>query len=940
MVSRRSYSALSNLPQLPLFAALFSSVYRLAIHYLELTNPVSLGDVVRIAPNELSFGTVQAYYDIYGHATKTKKRFIKDAWYDHADYPGIVSVRDPAQHARQRKYLSHAFSAKSLRGQEPLIHNFVDMFIGQLRRLGSPNGSGINIEEALNWLTFDIIGDLTFGESFSAVAEGRTHFWVSLIIDATYFGMLSGLRRRLPIINLYLPFALPKNAGAMHRKHMALTREKMLKRLEMGTSDNREDFFSYLLRRGGNEVPEPELCQQSNTLIVAGSETTATCLTGIVFCLLSNQRCREKLSNEVRSRFQSDTEITGDATADLKYLSAVIEEGLRIFPPAPFGLPRISPGATIDGHYIPPGVVVSVDHWTTKHDERYWKDAHSFIPERWIGEGFGDVKEASQPFSLGPRACLGINLAYLEMRIILAKMVGMPCTFLTTRKPRGPPNRRVAEARAQSQNTCPSGSENEAAAEKPFSQSQTSSLVAPLTVEHLCSNEAFEALISDYLEHLYPLYPLVHRPRFRADFQNKRYLSDPSFYRLCISLSALTVCCLPQNLRNQGFDPEETVAGMVDKANRLVVLGKMSQNLAISVQPDMNDMLCSHILGLAFHCSGRTYYGWAHASEAVLCMRKLALFRRESHSDLDKIDSEICKRAFWMIFIVMAHDRLAYPVSHTGISYNPVYVDWDFLVLLDVDDPELDDTERSEKPTATPLISGIIAVIKLYLCAIEIRPDKLPGNPRYGRFSPTLSFRPASFTPSSCLADTSRSPGAHGLTLEQGLNVVQALRNVICQLPDELKLFNEDGCPITGLLPFAIARANVYMTSLFIQSIILATLSANNQSFQQPNASHSRMEPQDAIQSQEGKHVNRRLLDLRKDIAQESYHIVVATPISALKANGIAVVSKLREITSALLSCGVDSSYPADEEDQVQSYIKHLIATLVNLDYVKELHEE
>ncbi|EWZ49110.1 hypothetical protein FOZG_00079 [Fusarium oxysporum Fo47] len=382
------------------------------------------GDVVRIAPNELSFASVQAYHDIYGHALKDKKRFIKGSWYDVAgDHPGIVSVRDPVQHSRQRKYLSHAFSAKSLRGQETLIHGYVDLFLGQLRNLGSPGGAGINVEEALNWLTFDIIGDLAFGESFSAVAEGRSHFWVSLIIDASYAMMLSGLRKRVPLVNLYLPFVVPKDASVIHRKHMALTREKMLKRLEMPNSEDRGDFFSHLLRKGGNKVPEPELCQQSNTLIVAGSETTATCLTGIVFCLLSNVSCLEALSNEVHSRFQSDTEITGDATADLKYLSAVIEEGLRIFPPAPFGLPRVSPGAIIDGHYIPPGVVVSVDHWTTKHDGRYWKDPHAFIPERWIDGGFGDTKQASQPFSLGPRACLGINLAYLEMRIIIAKMV-------------------------------------------------------------------------------------------------------------------------------------------------------------------------------------------------------------------------------------------------------------------------------------------------------------------------------------------------------------------------------------------------------------------------------------------------------------------------------------------------------------------------------------
>lgn len=247
--------------------------------------------------------------------------------------------------------------------------------------------------------------------------------WVSLIVDAIYYMMLANLRRRLPIINLVLPFIVPKEAASMHEQHMQLTREKMLKRLEIGESSNRVDFFSHLLRKGACDVPELELQQQAQTLIVAGSETTATCLTGLAFCLLSNRACLEKLSAEVRSRFQTAEEITGDSTAELKYLHAAIEEGLRIFPPAPFGLPRICPGAMVDGHYVPAGTVVSVDHWTTKHESRYWKDPHSFIPERWIDEGSEDVKEASQPFSMGPRACLGINLAYLEMRIILAKMV-------------------------------------------------------------------------------------------------------------------------------------------------------------------------------------------------------------------------------------------------------------------------------------------------------------------------------------------------------------------------------------------------------------------------------------------------------------------------------------------------------------------------------------
>lgn len=76
------------------------------------------------------------------------------------------------------------------------------------------------------------------------------------------------------------------------------------------------------------------------------------------------------------------------------------------------------------GEYIPQGVTVSCENYTLARDPRYWERPEEFLPERWLGEGFaGDDKKAFQPFSTGPRACLGINLAYLEMRVMLAKTV-------------------------------------------------------------------------------------------------------------------------------------------------------------------------------------------------------------------------------------------------------------------------------------------------------------------------------------------------------------------------------------------------------------------------------------------------------------------------------------------------------------------------------------
>lgn len=380
------------------------------------------GDVVRTSPNELSFATAESYKEIYGHASKGRPPFLKSDFYSsNGRAPSIVSARDPLEHRTQRRSLSAAFSAKALREQEVVVHEYIDMFINQIRKLGSAGTNGLNIVEAFNWLTFDIIGDLTFGESFDAVKIGKTHPWVSVIVETTYWSNLIGLKSRLPVLNLVLPFIVHQNLAREFRMHRQLTIEKTEKRIKHKDTITKEDFFKQILKQGDWEFSK--LDSNAELLIVAGSETTATTLSGLMYFLHKNPHCMDKLEEEVLRSFRSYDEITGDSTARLPYLHGVIEEGLRLYPPVPFGLPRVSPGTVVSGHYVPAGTLVSTQTWTVKHDSRYWHDADSYRPERWIGEGFGDNKDAFNPFMLGPRACLGINLAYLELRITLAKMV-------------------------------------------------------------------------------------------------------------------------------------------------------------------------------------------------------------------------------------------------------------------------------------------------------------------------------------------------------------------------------------------------------------------------------------------------------------------------------------------------------------------------------------
>jgi cytochrome P450 len=126
-----------------------------------------LGDVVRTAPNDLSFATLQSYKDIYGHATKGHVTFLKGEWYDQHDMePGIVTVRDPEKHREMRRSLAHGFSAQALRDQKTVVLHYVDLFISQINKFGQQE-TGINMEEVsimclIYQLANEIVVDLAY----------------------------------------------------------------------------------------------------------------------------------------------------------------------------------------------------------------------------------------------------------------------------------------------------------------------------------------------------------------------------------------------------------------------------------------------------------------------------------------------------------------------------------------------------------------------------------------------------------------------------------------------------------------------------------------------------------------------------------------------------------------------------------------------------------
>jgi cytochrome P450 len=115
-------------------------------------------------------------------------------------------------------------------------------------------------------------------------------------------------------------------------------------------------YYSRVIMRHNDEkgMSEKEMVSNAASLIIAGSESTATLLSGFVFHILSTPRVLALLQQEIRGKFASSPVMDFAAVAQLPYLQACIEETLRLYPPVPSGLPRMVPkgGMVIDGQFV------------------------------------------------------------------------------------------------------------------------------------------------------------------------------------------------------------------------------------------------------------------------------------------------------------------------------------------------------------------------------------------------------------------------------------------------------------------------------------------------------------------------------------------------------------------------------------------------------------
>lgn len=319
------------------------------------------GPIVRIAPNGLAVDGSIGFPQVYQHRPGKREWPKQPGFFHEGDEMALINSPDDL-HRRLRRQLSHAFSDASMYEQEPVVKQYIDLLCLRLSERAA-EGEPFDIVRWLNFATFDIIGDLMFADSFHSLDGGDYHPWVLGIFEGVRGTALNRGLLQYPMLGPILrTFGSSAKRIAKEFENRRLASEKAMLRKSQGEiPGGRRDFMTYMLKKNRDGQPgfsDFDIIVNSPLLVVAGSETTATALSALFF-LLGQAKYRsvyDLIVEEICAAFNNEEEIDMKTTARLPYLQATIEEILRVYPPAAETPPRISPGAELNGEFIPKGV--------------------------------------------------------------------------------------------------------------------------------------------------------------------------------------------------------------------------------------------------------------------------------------------------------------------------------------------------------------------------------------------------------------------------------------------------------------------------------------------------------------------------------------------------------------------------------------------------------
>ncbi|KAF5515961.1 Cytochrome P450 monooxygenase azaI [Colletotrichum siamense] len=404
------------------FTTLVSTYFVITAHHPDWVHALhaKYGPVVRISPHEVDVSDPQTCQRIHS----VKGGFLKSPFYSLliTDSSSVFNEIRPEIHRKYKRLLSNPMSETGLKTFLPRIDGKVRMAIERIRDENKTRGAA-DIAKWFMFLSFDVIGDLTFGEGFGQLESGVKNRSVN---DFISLGFVGGLRSMFPTIawfSLYLPIPVFRDATKIQYRTFDYAQgalDRHAARVEETGDDPKPTVFSKLYTAGEEDSWSPiEIRDNAQVFIVGGSDTTANSMIYLIWAVCKLPDVKKKLLAELATLPE---DFGYEDLREMPYLNWIVNETLRLYTALPCGLPRIVPagGSELAGHFIPEGATVTTQAYSLHRDEHAFPDPYRFYPDRWE-HTTQEMKDCTMPFGGGSRTCLGRHLARIELRLITAR---------------------------------------------------------------------------------------------------------------------------------------------------------------------------------------------------------------------------------------------------------------------------------------------------------------------------------------------------------------------------------------------------------------------------------------------------------------------------------------------------------------------------------------
>ena len=315
---------------------------------------------------------------------------------------------------KQRRLIQPAFHKQKM---NQLVQNMQQTIISELKDL--PEEKSVALFPIMNNLAFNVVAKSLFHISASEEKMNR----LKVIITEVQEFLIKEIR--VP----YKAFWFKISGQIKKHQQLALESDAILREIaeeRIKSEIKQNDLLDMLLETRyedtGEGMSTQQLIDEIKILFIAGHETTANAMTFTLHLLGNHPEIQQKIWNEL-IEIESQTDDIIEQLQKLTYTNAVINESMRLYPPAWITDRENIEDDFLLGHNIKKGTLIGISFYELHRNQKYWENPEEFNPERFLGEQKKNSMQYFYPFGAGPRMCIGLGFAMYEMSLTLSYIV-------------------------------------------------------------------------------------------------------------------------------------------------------------------------------------------------------------------------------------------------------------------------------------------------------------------------------------------------------------------------------------------------------------------------------------------------------------------------------------------------------------------------------------